>query len=163
MKAMILAAGLGTRLHPITNNTPKALIKINDKTLLGIAIEKLINYGFDDIVINVHHLADQVVQYIEQSNFDAKIYISDERDKLLDTGGGLKHAERFLTSDEPFLLHNVDIVSNINLRSLYNFHLNSDAISTLVVRKRESNRYFLFNDDNTGFISSSGIWFGSAS
>ena len=148
MKAMILAAGLGTRLHPMTNNTPKALIKINDKTLLGIAIEKLIYYDFNEIVINVHHLADQIVEFVEQSNFDAKISISQERDELLDTGGGLKNAERFLTGNEPFLLHNVDIVSNLNLRSLFEFHLNSDAIVTLVVRKRKSNRYFLFNGDN---------------
>ena len=146
---MILAAGLGKRMRPFTNNTPKALIKINDKTLLEIAIEKLIIYGFNEIVINVHHLADQIVEYIEQNKFDAKISISHEEDELLDTGGGLKHAERFLTGDEPFLLHNVDIVSNLNLKTLYDFHLNSDAVSTVVVRKRETNRYFLFNEDNT--------------
>lgn len=145
---MILAAGLGTRMRPFTNNTPKALIKINNKTLLEIAIEKLINYGFNEIVINVHHLADQIVEYIEQNKFDAKISISYEKDELLDTGGGLKHAERFLTGDEPFLLHNVDIVSNLNLKTLYDFHVDSDTIATVVVRKRETNRYFLFNKDN---------------
>lgn len=148
MKAMILAAGLGTRLYPFTKNTPKALIKINDKTLLEIAIDKLVNYGFDEIVINVHHFADQIIQFLEERKFDANISISDEKNKILDTGGGLKHAEKFFTSSEPFLLHNVDIVSNLDLKSLYDFHLNTDAISTLVVRKRESGRYFLFNEDN---------------
>jgi len=145
---MILAAGLGTRMRPFTDSKPKALVKINDRTLLEIAINKLINYGFNEIVINVHHLADQIVEYIEQSKFDAKIFISDEREKLLDTGGGLKLAEKYLSGDEPFLLHNVDIVSNLNLKTLYDFHLNSDAISTVVVRKRETNRYFLFNKDS---------------
>jgi NDP-sugar pyrophosphorylase family protein len=148
MKAMILAAGMGTRLQPYTDNTPKALIKIHEKTLLERAIEKLTSYGFNQIVINVHHFADQIIQFIEQRQFDAKISISDERNKLLDTGGGLKNAETFFTSDEPFILHNVDIVSNLNLKSLYDFHLSIDAIASLVVRKRESNRYFLFNDDN---------------
>jgi NDP-sugar pyrophosphorylase family protein len=148
MKAMILAAGLGTRLHPYTASTPKALIKINDKTLLEIAIEKLISYGFNQIVINVHHFGDQIIQFVEQKQFDAEFFISDERDKLLDTGGGLKHAEQFLLGDEPFIVHNVDIVSNLNLKLFYDFHLNSDAICSLVVRKRESNRYFLFNEDN---------------
>jgi NDP-sugar pyrophosphorylase family protein len=148
MKAMILAAGLGTRLHPFTENTPKALIKINDKTLLEITIEKLISYGFDQIVINVHHFADQIIQFIEEKKFATQFFISDERNKLLDTGGGLKHAESFLNGDEPFILHNVDIVSNLNLKSLYDFHLSSDAVCSLVVRKRESNRYFLFNEEN---------------
>ncbi|UCH65732.1 MAG: nucleotidyltransferase family protein [Ignavibacterium sp.] len=147
MKAMILAAGLGTRLHPYTENTPKALIKINDKTLLEITIAKLISYGFDQIVINVHHFADQIIQFLEQRQFDAEFFISDERDKLLDTGGGLKHAQEFLIGNEPFILHNVDIVSNLNLKSFYDFHLRTDAIASLVVRKRESNRYFLFNED----------------
>ena len=148
MKTMILAAGLGTRLYPFTKDTPKALIKINTKTLLEIAVDKLINYGFDQIVINVHHFADQIIQFIEEANFNAEIIISDERNKLLDTGGGLKHAEGFLAGTEPFLLHNVDIVSNLNLKSLFDFHLNSDALSTLVVRKRETSRYFLFNKEN---------------
>ncbi len=148
MKAMILAAGLGTRLQPYTDNTPKALIKIHNKTLLEIAIEKLISYGFDQIVINVHHFADQIIQFVEQKQFDAEFFISDERNKLLDTGGGLKQAQQFLAGDEPFILHNVDIVSNLNLNELYDFHLDSDAICSLVVRQRESNRYFLFNENN---------------
>jgi NDP-sugar pyrophosphorylase family protein len=148
MKAMILAAGLGTRLYPYTDNTPKALIKIHDKTLLEIAIEKLISYGFSEIVINVHHYADQIIQFVEQKQFEREIFISNERDKLLDTGGGLKHAQKFLAGDEPFILHNVDIVSNLNLKSFYDFHLSTDAVASLVVRKRESNRYFLFNEEN---------------
>ncbi len=148
MRAMILAAGLGTRLQPLTDNLPKALVKIRDKTLLEIAINNLIRNGFDKIIINVHHFAEQVINFIGQNNFGADITISDERDKLLDTGGGLKKASRFFNDGKPFLLYNVDIISNLNLQTLYQANIKSNSIVTLTVRKRESNRYLLFNSEN---------------
>lgn len=149
MRAMILSAGLGTRLQPLTNNTPKALIKIRDRTLLDIAINNLINNGFDKIIINVHHFAQKVIQFISQDNYKADISISNESEKLLDTGGGLKKAAWFFEDKKPFLLYNVDIISNLNLKNLYQAHLNSKAIATLAVRERISDRYLLLNSDNT--------------
>jgi NDP-sugar pyrophosphorylase family protein len=148
MRAMILAAGLGTRLQPITHNLPKALVKIRDKTLLEIAINNLIRNGFDKIIINVHHFAEQVINFIGQNNFGADISISDERDKLLDTGGGLKKASQFFKDGNPFILYNVDIISDLNLQSLYQANIKSNSIATLTVRKRESGRYLLFNSEN---------------
>ena len=149
MRAMILAAGLGTRLKPITNNIPKALVKVGNVTLLEICIKNLKMQGIADIIINVHHFAEQI-KYIlaKNNNFGVNISISDEIEKLLDTGGGLKKAAWFFDDDKPFLLHNVDIISNLNLKTLYNLHINSNAMSTLAVRKRESGRYLLFNSDN---------------
>jgi NDP-sugar pyrophosphorylase family protein len=148
MRAMILAAGLGTRLMPLTKNLPKALVKIREKTLLEIAINNLVRNGFDKIIINVHHFAEQVIDFIEQNNFGADISISDERDKLLDTGGGLKKASHFFNDGKPFLLYNVDIISNLNLRTFYHANIKSDSIATLIVRKRKSSRYLLFNSEN---------------
>jgi len=148
MRAMILAAGLGTRLQPITDNLPKALIKLRDKTLLEIAINHLVRNGFDKIIINVHHFGEQVINFIEENNFPADISISDERDKLLDTGGGLKKASQFFKDGKPFLLYNVDIISNLNLKTLYKANIKSNSIATLIVRKRESSRYLLFNSEN---------------
>ena len=148
MRAMILAAGLGTRLQPLTDNLPKALVKIRDKSLLEIAINNLVKNGFDKIIINVHHFAEQVIDFIGQNKFDADITISDERDKLLDTGGGLKKASQFFNDGKPFLLYNVDIISNLNLKTLYQANIKSNSIATLIVRKRESSRYLLFNSEN---------------
>ncbi len=148
MRAFILAAGLGTRLKPITDDIPKALVKIKDKTLLEITINKLIRSGFDKIIINVHHFAGQIIDFIEEKNFDAEIVISNEKDKLLDTGGGLKKASWFFDDGKPFLVHNVDIISNIDLNKFYEFHLQSDSIASLSIRKRDSSRYLLFNDKN---------------
>jgi NDP-sugar pyrophosphorylase family protein len=148
MRAMILAAGLGTRLHPLTENLPKALVKIRDKTLLEITINNLVKNGFDKIIINVHHFAEQVIDFIRQNNFGAYISISDERDKLLDTGGGLKKASWFFNDGKPFLLYNVDIISDLNLKTLNETNIKSDSIATLIVQKRESGRYLLFNSKN---------------
>lgn len=148
MRAMILAAGLGTRLRPLTDNLPKALVKIRDKTLLEISINNLVRNGFDKIIINVHHFAEQVINFIEQNNFDADITISDERDKLLDTGGGLKKASGFFNDGKPFLLYNVDIISDLNLQSVYQANIKSNFIAALTVQKRESSRYLLFNSEN---------------
>ncbi len=146
MRAMILAAGLGTRLMPLTADKPKALVEIGGKTLLEICISNLINYGFKDIVVNVHHFADQIINFVEKLDVKARIEISDETNRLLDTGGALVHARKFLDSGEPFLVHNVDILSNIDLYSLYQTHLNSSSLATLAVSKRESSRVFLFDN-----------------
>jgi len=148
MKAFILAAGLGTRLRPLTDKTPKALIQINGVTLVEIIIKRLISFGFDSIIINVHHYADQVINFIQAKNyFGIDIEFSDERKLLLDTGGGLKKASAFFNDQKPFLVHNVDILSDINLTELYNYHLTSTSIATLAVQNRKSSRYFLFDDE----------------
>lgn len=147
MQAMILAAGLGTRLKPVTDELPKALVEVNGKTLLEIAIRNLIENDFRRIVINVHHFADKVKNFINNNTFAADIFISDESDLLLDTGGGIKQAQKFF-DDSPILVHNVDIISNLNLKEFYQFHLSDDALASLVVSNRASNRYLLFNDDN---------------
>ena len=147
MQAMILAAGLGTRLKPVTDELPKALVEVTGKTLLEIAIRNLIENDFRRIVINVHHFADKVKDFINKNTFAADIFISDESDLLLDTGGGIKHAQKFF-DDSPVLVHNVDIISNLNLKEFYHFHLSDDALASLVVSNRESNRYLLFNDNN---------------
>jgi NDP-sugar pyrophosphorylase family protein len=149
MRAMILAAGLGTRLKPLTDSTPKALIKIKDHTLLELQIKKLKAEGFNQIIINVHHFAVKVKDYLKQNNFfDCSIEFSDESEKLRDTGGGLKKAAHFFSDGKPFLVHNVDILSNIDLNKLMEFHLASKSIATLAVQKRESSRKFLFDKGN---------------
>lgn len=147
MQAMILAAGLGTRLKPITEDTPKALVKVNGKALLEIAIRNLIENDFRKIIINVHHFAEKVKNFLDKNTFAADIFISDETDLLLDTGGAIKHAQKFF-DDSPILVHNVDIISNLNLKEFYQYHLSDDAIALLVVSKRFSSRYLLFNYDN---------------
>ncbi len=148
MKAMIFAAGLGTRLQPVTQTIPKALVRLHGKPLLQILIEKLIQSGINNVLINVHHFADQVIEFVnENDSFGINIQFSDESDKLLDTGGGLKKASWFFDDGQPFLVHNVDIMSDINLIDLFNQHLSSDAIATLAVRKRETNRYLLFDEN----------------
>ncbi|MDR1202574.1 MAG: nucleotidyltransferase family protein [Tannerellaceae bacterium] len=150
MKAMILAAGLGTRLKSMTDNTPKALIPVNGKPMLEHLILKLKAAGFREIVINIHHLGEQIIDFLAANdNFDIKIKISDERDYLLDTGGGIKHAAKFFAeSNEPFLVHNVDIVSNVDLKAFYNHHLETNPLATLLVSKRNTSRYLLFDKDN---------------
>ena len=145
MQAMILVAGLGTRLKPITDDLPKALVEINGKTLLEIAIRNLIEHDFRRIVINVHHFADKVKDFINKNTFAADIFISDESDLLLDTGGGIKHAKKFF-DNSPILVHNVDIISNLNLKEFYQYHISDDSVASLVVSNRKSNRYLLFNE-----------------
>jgi len=150
MRAMILAAGLGTRLKPLTDSIPKALIKIKNHTLLELQINKLKVEGFNQIIINVHHFADHIKDYLKQNNFfDCSIEISDESEKLLDTGGGLKKAAHFFSDGKPFLIHNVDILSNINLKKLAEVHLSSSPIATLAVQDRMSSRKLLFDKDMT--------------
>ena len=147
MKAMIFAAGLGTRLKPLTDHMPKALVPVAGKPMLEHVIQKLIAFGCDEIVINVHHFADQIINFLkEKNNFGITIHISDETDMLLDTGGGIKKAASFF--HEPFLIHNVDILSNVDLKSLYEYHLTSRNDATLLVSPRKTVRYLLFDERN---------------
>jgi MurNAc alpha-1-phosphate uridylyltransferase len=147
MKAMILAAGMGTRLGKITESIPKALVDINGKSVLQIAVEKCSNSGFDDIIINVHHFADLVeieIELLRKKGY--KITISDERNLLLDTGGGLYKAKNFFDKN-PFLLYNADIITDLDLSVLYEFHRKCKGLATLAVRNRKGNRYFLVNNE----------------
>ncbi|MDR1779789.1 MAG: nucleotidyltransferase family protein [Tannerella sp.] len=149
MKAMILAAGLGSRLKPLTDTTPKALVTVGGKTLLEHTLLRLRDAGFDRIVINIHHLGDRIRDFLDANgNFGIEITISDESDYLLDTGGGIKNARVFLDGDEPFLVHNVDIFTNANLRALYDDHTAAGAMATLLVNARQSARQLLFDKDN---------------
>lgn len=148
MKAMIFAAGLGTRLKPITNDRPKALAEVHGTPLLEIIIRRLINYGFDEIIVNVHHFADRVIDFLQsKNNFGINIQISDETDELLDTGGGLKKASWFFDDNAPFLVHNVDTLTDIDLADYYDFHRRNNALATLLVRHRPGSRFFLFDDN----------------
>ncbi len=148
MKAMIFAAGLGTRLKPLTDSIPKALVPISGKTLLEHVILKLKSAGFDEIIVNVHHFPDLIIDFLRaNNNFDIRIEVSDERGFLLDTGGGVKKASWFFDDGKPFLVHNVDILSNVDLKALYHQHLRTNSLATLVVSKRDTFRYLLFNDD----------------
>jgi NDP-sugar pyrophosphorylase family protein len=150
MKAMILAAGLGTRLRPLTDTRPKALVQLNGRTLLEITLTRLKAFGIRDVIVNVHHFADMVVEYLKANkDFGLRIEISRE-DVLLDTGGGLKKASWFFLegnrSDEPFLLHNVDVVSSIDFGRMVQFHKQNQAFATLAVQDRQTSRYLLFDD-----------------
>jgi mannose-1-phosphate guanylyltransferase len=151
MRAMVLAAGLGTRLRPLTNDRPKALVEMGGRTLLEIALTRLASFGVHEVIINAHHFADLVIQYLKSNNnFGLQVEISRE-ELLLDTGGGLKKASWFFLQDptrleEPFILHNVDVVSTIDLQRLRNFHNENRALATLAVQERESSRYLLFDD-----------------
>lgn len=147
MQAFLLAAGLGTRLRPLTNNRPKALVEVNGVPLLKINIDNLVRQGFSRIVVNTHHFSEMVVNYIKERSWDAEILISDESDMLLDTGGGLKHASKLFLPDEPILIHNVDILSRINFAELLSQHSHNMNFATLVVSQRETSRYLLFNQE----------------
>jgi NDP-sugar pyrophosphorylase family protein len=150
MKAMVLAAGLGTRLRPLTDDRPKALVEINGRTLLEITLARLRQFGVREVIINVHHFADKVVEYLAaKQNCSMRIEISRE-DALLDTGGGLKHAAWFFLEgavDEAFLLHNVDVISDIDLKQMLEFHCAQRALATLAVQERPSSRQLLFDDE----------------
>jgi len=148
MKAMIFAAGKGTRLQPLTNTMPKALIPVGGIPLLERLIRKLIDAGCNEIVVNVHHFAGQIADFLqEKRNFGIHIELSDETGALLDTGGGLAKAACFLNDGEPFIVHNVDIVSSVNLQAFYRAHLSFKAAATLAVSKRATSRYLLFDND----------------
>jgi NDP-sugar pyrophosphorylase family protein len=143
---MVLAAGLGTRLRPLTNERPKALVEAGGRTLLEITLARLRSFGIYDIIINIHHFADMVVEYLRaHQNFSMRIEVSYEP-VLLDTGGGLKHAAHFfLGSDEPFLVHNVDVLSTIDFDEMLRFHKSRKALVTLAVQDRTTSRYLLFD------------------
>lgn len=146
MKALIFAAGLGTRLMEHTSDKPKALVQLAGKPLLQHAIEKMASHGITDITVNVFHFADQVITFLESHPFPGvQVRISDEREALLDTGGGLKKAAAFLSGDEPVLLYNVDVISNLDLNLLEKTHRLSGALVTLVVRQRNTSRYMMFD------------------
>ena len=149
MKAMILAAGLGTRLRPLTNDRPKALVEVSGRTLLEITIQRLASFGVRDFIINVHHFADTVSDYLAQKrNFGFRIEISRE-DVLLDTGGGLKKAAWFFLdgpNDDPLILHNVDVISTIDLSRMLQSHAENHALATLAVQDRDTSRYLLFDE-----------------
>jgi mannose-1-phosphate guanylyltransferase len=151
MKAMVLAAGLGTRLRPLTNDRPKALVEVAGRTLLEITLARLRVFGVREVIINVHHFADLLVEYLKANdNFGMRIEISRE-DLLLDTGGGLKKAAHFFLEDprekdQPFILHNVDVISTIDLQRMAQFHGEKQALATLAVQDRETSRYLLFDD-----------------
>jgi NDP-sugar pyrophosphorylase family protein len=152
MKAMILAAGLGTRLRPLTDTRPKALVEVVGRTLLEITLTRLSSFGVREVIINVHHFPDMILDYLQaHNNFGLHIEISRE-EQLLDTGGGLKKAswfflQDFAHSEEPFILHNVDVISTINLRRMLEFHCEKQALATLAVQHRESSRQLLFDAD----------------
>lgn len=150
MKALIFAAGLGTRLRPLTDSVPKALVPINGKPLLEYVILKMKAAGVKEIIINVHHFPDQIIDFLhKKNNFNLHIEISDERDLLLDTGGGIKNAAHFFTDNKPFLIHNVDILSNVDLNEIYRQHISDPSrLVSLVVSCRNTFRYLLFDDDN---------------
>ena len=177
MKAMIFAAGLGTRLKPLTDTMPKALVPICGQPLLYHVIDKLVKAGYDHIVVNVHHFPDQIIDFLKAHDFGVRIDVSDERDYLRETGGGIRYAQPLLTDfstppsaplemtgegplsfrpseasgeifrQEPFLVHNVDIVSNLDLKWFREQH-RAEALATLVVSKRKTQRYFLFDEEN---------------
>jgi NDP-sugar pyrophosphorylase family protein len=147
MKAMIFAAGLGKRLGKITETIPKALVDIEGKTALHLAVEKCTYHGFDEIIVNVHHFADMVEKEIMKLNKTGyRISVSDERDKLLETGGGLYKA-RYFFDDAPFLIYNVDIISDLDISALYNYHLDKKGFATLAVRHRPGNRFYLIDQE----------------
>jgi len=146
---MIFAAGLGTRLKPFTDNKPKALVELAGKPLLERAILKLIDLKVDRIVINVHHYADLIEDFLrENNNFGVDIRISDEREELLDTGGGLKKAADLFIPNAPVLIYNVDVLSSLDLNELINCHQQSNALVSMVMRERTSSRYLYFNKEN---------------
>lgn len=158
MKAMIFAAGLGTRLRPLTDNMPKALVPVAGKPMLERVILRLKEAGFNDITVNIHHFGEQIIDFLRtNNNFGVTIHVSDERDMLLDTGGGIKKARPFLDGNEPFLIHNADILSEIDLAAFYRHHLESRADATLLTNHRNTSRYLLMNEDNRlcGWINKS--------
>ena len=146
MKAMLFAAGLGTRLKPFTDHNPKALVEVNNKTLLEHNIRYLQRFGIYDVIVNVHHFASKIEDIIyEHDGFGSSIAISDERVEVLETGGGLKKAAPFFAQEDAFVVMNVDVLTNLDLGKMITAHESGDAIATLAVMKRDSSRQFLFD------------------
>ena len=145
---MILAAGTGTRLKPLTDDIPKALVPVKGVPMLEHVIMKLKTAGFTNIIINIHHFGKQIIDFLAvRDNFGIDIKISDERDYLLDTGGGIKHANCYLNGDESFLVHNVDIFTDVDLKKMFLTHVSSKALATLLVSRRQTSRQLLFNKE----------------
>lgn len=148
MKALIFAAGLGTRLRPLTDNKPKALVEVGGVPMLERVIDKLVAAGITEIAVNVHHFPDQIIDFLANRHFPINILVSDERHLLLDTGGGLLAAATMLGTDEPVLIHNADILTDYDITEMANTHARSDAEATLLVSPRQTSRYLLFDNDN---------------
>lgn len=147
MKALILAAGLGTRLRPLTDRCPKALVSVGGQSLLERNILFLKSQGISGIIVNVHHFGEQIIDFVRQRDFGIPISISDERGLLLDTGGAIRHAADFFHGEEDFLIYNVDVLSNISLKKMYGRHRQQQNLVTMAVRHRSSSRQLLFGDD----------------
>lgn len=151
MQSMIFAAGLGTRLKPLTDRIPKALVRVGGKPLIEYVLKNLVAAGSKRIVVNVHHFANQIIEYLQQNDFGVDIRVSDETEMLLDTGGGIKNAAPFFNTSEPVLIHNVDILSNVDLRALYNYaceaEIDQKVDAVLLVSLRKTKRYLIFNKD----------------
>ncbi|WP_276805619.1 nucleotidyltransferase family protein [Prevotella pallens] len=151
MQSMIFAAGLGTRLKPLTDRIPKALVRVGGKPLIEYVLKNLVAAGSKRIVVNVHHFANQIIEYLQQNDFGVDIRVSDETEMLLDTGGGIKNAAPFFNTSEPVLIHNVDILSNVDLRALYNYaceaEIEQKVDAVLLVSLRKTKRYLIFNKD----------------
>ncbi len=145
---MLFSAGLGTRLKPFTLNHPKAMAPVNGKPLLQRNIEYLKSYGVEEVIVNVHHFADQIISFLKENDFGIKTIISDETDEVLETGGGLLKAAPLLSDAENFFVMNVDILTDLDLNDLYNYHIEHNAMATLAVSNRESSRGLLFDQDN---------------
>ncbi len=151
MRAMVLAAGLGTRLRPLTDHRPKALVEVGGRTLLEITLARLRRFGVREVIVNVHHFAEMVVAYLnDHHHFGMRIEVSREDDRLLDTGGGLKKAAWFFLEkpDQPFLLHNVDVISDIDLARMAEDHRRRRALATLAVQQRKTSRRLLFDHES---------------
>ena len=146
MKAIIFAAGLGTRLRPLTNDRPKALVEVGGVAMLEHVIKRLINHGIDEIVINTHHFGDKIIEFVKtKNNFGITIHISDERDLLLDTGGGILKARKWLDGNDPIIIHNADILTDFDLHKMVKQHVDNNADVTLLVTDRKTSRYFYIN------------------
>ena len=151
MEALILAAGLGTRLRPLTDSRPKALVEVNGKTLLELNLQRVAEAGVKRCVVNVHYFGDMIIDFVKSHSLPCEVLISDERDMLLNTGGAIRHAAPLFSGKEPVLVHNVDILSDIDLAALEKYHIASNNIVTLCTSKRKTNRMILF--DNTGNLA----------
>ncbi len=149
MKAIIFAAGLGTRLRPLTDDRPKALVEVGGVAMLQRVITRLKHHGVTEIVINIHHFGGKIIDFLKQkNNFGVTIHISDERDLLLDTGGGILKARKWLDGEEPFIIHNADILTDFDLHKMVKQHIENDADATLLVADRKTARYFIINEEN---------------
>lgn len=149
MKAMIFAAGLGTRLKPFTDAHPKALAEVCGRPMLALVIEKLKRCGVNEFVVNVHHFADQIVDYLhDNDDFGVTVHISDERDCLLDTGGGILAARQWLDRGEDFIVHNADILTDFDVKAMMRSHVDSRSDATLLVADRQTSRYLVFDRDD---------------